>query len=222
MFLLDDTIIYSATDMAKAASCEFGLLRELDEKLGLIPKAETHEDLLMKRIAQLGNAHEDRELRALTAQLGEYDATTGTGVYQVATQKSMSREHLQDAHDKTMEALRKGADVLYQATFFDGRLVGFADFLIRGEDGAYAVWDTKLARHVKIPALLQLAAYADQLERAGIPVAPEAHLRLGDQSQTSHPLVDLLPVYRERRAKLERMVDEHQASGASIEWNDDS
>lgn len=46
--------------------------------------------------------------------------------------------------------------MIYQGAFFGGRLVGFADFLVKHEDG-YAVYDTKLARHAKVPALLQLA-----------------------------------------------------------------
>ncbi len=50
---------------------------------------------------------------------------------------------------------------------FDGRFLGFADFLVR--DGErYQVVDTKLARSEKVTALLQLAAYADALAgRAG-------------------------------------------------------
>ena len=45
---------------------------------------------------------------------------------------------------------------------FDGRFVGFADFLVRDGD-QYRVTDTKLARSPKTTALLQLAAYADAL-----------------------------------------------------------
>src|SRR6266568_3329082 len=50
----------------------------------------------------------------------------------------------------------------YQATFFDGRWLGKADFLLRVDEpsdlGAhsYEVADTKLARHAKARALLQV------------------------------------------------------------------
>ena len=56
---------------------------------------------------------------------------------------------------------------------FDGRFVGFADFLVLEDAEAgdrYRLRDTKLARSVKVEALLQLAAYADTLaarRRAG-------------------------------------------------------
>ena len=52
---------------------------------------------------------------------------------------------------------------IYQAAMFDGRFVGFADFLVLGRLTGTALRDTKLARSVKVEALLQLAAYADTL-----------------------------------------------------------
>ncbi len=61
--------------------------------------------------------------------------------------------------------------VVYQAGFFDGEFLGYADFVERGDDG-WVVCDAKLAREAHAKALLQLAAYADQLDRADLPVAP--------------------------------------------------
>jgi hypothetical protein len=46
----------------------------------------------------------------------------------------------------TEEALRRGADVVYQAILTDGRWLGKADFVERQRDGWYEVVDTKLAR----------------------------------------------------------------------------
>ena len=62
---------------------------------------------------------------------------------------------------------------------FDGRFVGFADFLLLDED-RYRLRDTKLARSVKVEALLQLAAYAETLTAAGIAVHDEVELVLGN------------------------------------------
>ena len=99
-----------------------------------------------------------------------------------------------------------GADVVFQATFFDGEFVGFADFLIREDNGAYAVWDTKLARHPRVTALLQLAAYGDQLLAAGVKVAPHTTLVLGDNSHSVHRMHELLPVFRDRRDRFKSLV----------------
>ena len=65
--------------------------------------------------------------------------------------------------------MAEGADVVFQATFFDGRWRGHADFLIRADRpsrlGAwsYDVADTKLARRVKAGAIIQMCVYADLL-----------------------------------------------------------
>ena len=43
---------------------------------------------------------------------------------------------------------------------------------------------------------------------------------LGDDSSSEHRLVDILPVYRRRRARLEVLVDERVADSAATEWGD--
>jgi predicted RecB family nuclease len=81
---------------------------------------------------------------------------------------------LRAAAAQTLDAMRGGADVVYQATFFDGSWRGHADFLLRREhqqgepDSAFGSWhyevaDTKLARHVKASAILQICSYVEQL-----------------------------------------------------------
>ena len=118
-----------------------------------------------------------------------------------------------------MRAVERRAPVIYQAAMFDGRFVGFADFLVF--DGQhYRLRDTKLARSVKVEALLQLAAYADTLARAGVPVAPEVELVLGDGASVSYRVDELLPVYAPRRAALERLLDGHLAAGKPVAWED--
>ncbi len=114
-----------------------------------------------------------------------------------------------------MRAVERRAPVIYQAAMFDGRFVGFADFLVF--DGErYRLRDTKLARSVKVEALLQLAAYADTLAAAGVPVAHEVELVLGDGATASYRVDELLPVYLPRRAALQRLLDDHLAGGTAV------
>ena len=64
--------------------------------------------------------------------------------------------------------------MVYQAAFAGERFVGFADFLVRGDDGRWQVWDTKnRAGTASVAALLQLAAYGDRLWAMGVPVADD-------------------------------------------------
>ncbi|MDT5315453.1 MAG: hypothetical protein QOE74_4473 [Mycobacterium sp.] len=210
VFVIDDRVVYSASDLAAAARCEYALLRAFDAKLGRGPRMRV-EDELLARTSTLGDEHERRELDDLRTEFG--DVT-------IIGRPNYTATGLRAAFDQTMRAVERRSSVIYQAAMFDGRFAGFADFLIL-EDGRYRVADTKLARSAKVEALLQLAAYAHTLETAGVPVAPEAEILLGDGALARYRLDELVPVYLPRRAALERLLDEHYASGRTVSWADE-
>jgi uncharacterized protein len=210
VFVTGDCIVYSASDLAAAARCEYALLRDFDAKLGRGP-AVSVEDELLARTAALGTEHERRRLDQYRDEFGDGVAVIGRPAYTLAG--------LTAAAEATRRAIANHAPVVYQAAMFDGRFVGFADFLVLdGEQ--YRVTDTKLARSAKVPALLQLAAYADALAGAGVAVAPEAELELGDGTVAHYRVGDLIPVYRSQRALLQRLLDEHHAAGTPVRWED--
>ena len=62
-------------------------------------------------------------------------------------------------------------------------------------------------------ALLQLAAYGDQLIKLGLDPAPRVTLVLGNLERSIHSLADLLPVYRERRDRFRALTAAHRVSG---------
>jgi predicted RecB family nuclease len=210
VFVADDQVIYSASDLAAAARCEYALLRSFDAQLGWgLPVAV--EDTLLARTAKLGGEHEQRHLDELRSLSQESVAVIGRPADTIAG--------LTAAAEATMRAVDRRAPVIYQAAMFDGRFVGFADFLVF--DGErYRLRDTKLARSVKVEALLQLAAYADTLAKAGVPVSPDVDLVLGDGATVSYPVSELLQVYEPRRAELERLLDAHLAGGTAVSWDD--
>jgi uncharacterized protein len=209
VFVADDRVIYSASDLAAAARCEYALLRAFDAKLGRGP-AVAVEDQLLARTAELGGEHEQRHL----------DALRDTAEVAIIGRPSYTVEGLTAAAEATMRAVERRAPVVYQAAMYDGRFAGFADFLVL-EGERYRLCDTKLARSVKVEALLQLAAYADTLARAGVPVAPEVELVLGDGATARYRIDELLPVYLPRRAALQRLLDAHLASDKSVSWDDE-
>lgn len=235
MFLLerDDagTLVHSASDLVIAGECEFRLLRGLDELLGRSPRRPREEDEMLARTAALGEDHERRVLDGHLRTFGPADAGRPGGVLEVPAARRMARDELIEAHARTLAAMEQGADVVYQASFFDGRFHGRADFLVRDPLGEmvhgggapqprYAVHDSKLARRTKVRALLQLAAYADQLMDARIDPTDEVHLVLGTGETTSHRLADLLPVFRKRRTRLLEVLDTHVADDAPVTWDD--
>ena len=209
MFVDGGVVIYSASDLAAAARCEYALLRAFDAKLGRGPQVAV-EDELLARTSKLGGEHEQRHLDELR---DAHDVVTiGTPRYTV--------EGLTAAAEQTLRAIERRAPAIYQAAMFDGRFVGFADFLVLDGD-RYLLRDTKLARSVKVEALLQLAAYADALTRAGIPIADEVELKLGDGVINRFRVDELLPVYQPRRAALQDLLDTHYASGRPVAWEDE-
>ena len=214
MFIADDRVIYSASDLAAAARCEYALLRVFDAALGRGP-AVTGADPLLARTAALGDQHEHRQLELLRDQVDGDVAVIGRppAPYTVAS--------LTAAAQATTRAVDARSTLIYQAAMFDGRFLGFADFL-RLDDGRYRVGDTKLAHSAKVEALLQLAAYADTLAGAGVPVADEAELILGTGAVARYRVDELVPVYRERRRALQRLLDEHYAADAPVDWTDDT
>lgn len=212
VFVTGNSVVYSASDLASAASCQYALLRDFDAKLGRGP-AVAVEDELLARTAVLGEQHERRRLDTLRDQFVDQIAVIERPAYTFAG--------LTAAAEATQRAIANRAPVVYQAAMFDGRFIGFADFLIR-EGGQYRVADTKLARSPKVTALLQLAAYADALAGTGVPVAPEAELELGDGTVVRYRVDDLIPVYRSQRALLQRLLDNHLATGVAIRWEDES
>jgi uncharacterized protein len=211
VFVSGGSVIYSASDLAAAARCEYALLRAFDAKLGR-GAAVSVEDELLARTAKLGGEHEQRHLDELRELSEENVAIIGRPEYTV--------DGLTAAAEATMHAVQRRAPVIYQAAMFDGRFAGFADFLVLDSD-QYLLRDTKLARSVKVEALLQLAAYADTLSRAGVPVAAEVELVLGDGATVRYRVDELLPVYLSRRAGLQRLLDDHLAGGSAVTWEDE-
>ncbi|WP_138416282.1 TM0106 family RecB-like putative nuclease [Sinomonas gamaensis] len=220
MFFLgsQSQLVFSASDVVTAAKCEFALLRQLDEKLGLAPKL-TIDDPMRERAARLGDRHELRVLDEFRALYGPWTPGRQRGVAEISEAESMERGVLEAKHEESLDAMRSGADVVYQAGFFDGHFHGRSDFLVRQPDGRYQVFDTKLARHAKVEALLQLAAYGEQLEKAGFLPSDRVSLILGTKEEVSFSLPDLLPAYRERRRRVTQLTADHLALGTAARWD---
>lgn len=220
MYLLEDgTLVTSASDLTTASGCEFAFLRRLDMKLGWWAGDEPEPDAMLKRTSDLGGVHEQRLLQRYRSEYGE-------SLVELVKLDKPTTDQLREHADRTLQALRDLAPVVYQGVFYDETdpshpFVGYADFLKRQEDSRYRVIDTKLARHVKVTALLQLAAYHEQLVKLGVPVDDTVELILGDdQSETFH-IDDIRPVFQRRRERMRSLVQDHRAAGQPVQWGDD-
>lgn len=228
MQLIDGRPVFAATDLVGFLACGHRLALERAAMVGLVAKP-VRNDPTIELVAKRGLEHERRYLEDLRAQ-GlrvveiEKDGSTVLPLVEGAAGSAVEPPRdpgaeLRAAADQTIAALRDGADVVYQATFFDGTWRGHADFLLRrdhepGEpDSAfgpyhYEVADTKFARHVKASAILQICSYVEQLT-AIQGIQPEfLYVVLGGRARPTDQLRvdDYMAYYRRVKAEFEAAV----------------
>ena len=214
MQLLDGAPVFSATDLVGFLACGHRFELERAALAGLVKKP-IRNDPTIELVQERGYEHEKRYLEDLRA--------VGRTIVEITRDGSVAntREGLRAATAATIEALRAGADVVYQATFFDEAWRGHADFLLRVEHAAgeppsafgawhYEVADTKLARHVKAGAVLQVCSYVDQLERIQGSRPELLHIALGGSARETISLRvdDYMAYYRRVKADFLEAANE--------------
>ncbi|MEX1334908.1 MAG: TM0106 family RecB-like putative nuclease, partial [Candidatus Limnocylindrales bacterium] len=185
MQILDGQPVYSATDLVGFLACDHLTDLERCKQLGLVEKPE-RSDPELEIIIKRGFEHEKTYIDRLRA--------AGREVRDVSSERSgeVDRgEHYRAQAAATREAIERGDDVIFQACFFDGTWLGFADFLLRVDDPyaplgwAYEVADTKLAHSVKAGALLQICVYNEMLEAIQGVYPERMHVALGGREKAT-------------------------------------
>lgn len=195
--------LYSPRDVLAVLECEHRLKLEHAAAHGLVERPPQGDDATLELVKAHGLRHE----RAVLDELRE--------AFDVVTIDTPGHDELAliDAGKATEAAMNAGAPVIYQAVLLVDGFLGYADFLL-GVDLAtgaplcdeqgrqlYEPVDTKLARHAKTTALLQVACYADALVRLGR-TPRRVHLWLGDGAREVVPAADVLPLAREYRERV--------------------
>jgi predicted RecB family nuclease len=190
--------MFSPTSIANFLACQHLTALNRAEAAGEIKKpffADPGLDLLIK----LGQAHEEAYLAHLTEQ--------GLRIVEIPTDGSR-----RDAAARTVEAIRGGAEVIYQASFLDDQWYGRADFLIRvqrpSDLGAfsYGVVEAKLARSTKARAIIQLCFYSDLLSQIQGPVPEFMHVVLGGGAAPEKFLVSHYLAYFRKSGEILKPV----------------
>ena len=204
--------VLSPSDLVTHLACAHATeldRRVVEGELGRPDGPDPDLDVLRRR----GDEHERAQLAAFVE--------AGRSVVEIRCPGS-GADDLRAAEADTLAAMRAGADVVFQATFFDGRWRGHADFLLRSEApsdlGAwsYDVADAKLARRVKPSALVQLCAYAEQVARLQ-GVWPEALVVItGDGAHHRHRSADVAAYHRLVKARFESVMDSELEPTAAV------
>jgi len=188
MELRDGTTYFSPSDLTAFLACEHLTRLELAVARGELVKpafANPEADLVKRK----GEEHEAEFLASLRER--------GLRVERIPFDFDWAA-----AAEATAEAMRAGADVVYQACFVDGNWRGFADFLVRQHDGTYEAVDTKLARHAKPYHVLQLCFYTEQIACLQGSEPRRMHIALGSGETETFQYVDFAAYFRRVRQRF--------------------
>ena len=209
MYRADGRWVVSATDLVGYLECEHLNGLSMVHALGGLerpPPNPADEDAL-EVVRRRGYEHEQRYLESLRAD----DRCI------VEIRESRTDDEVRFAASLTRQAIADGADVIFQATFFDesGPLSwrGHADFLervpdVKSDSGSfvYEPVDTKLAHNVKAGAVLQLCQYASQVAEIQQHEPRLLHIELGDGERASFRYASVAAYFRHARRRFETAI----------------
>ena len=204
-------LIISATDLVGFLACGHLTHLERAQAAGLVNKPDRGDDPAVELLRWRGGKHEERYIELLEAE--------GRQITDLAGNKQLSYA---EQAERTVDAMRHGDEVIYQGTVFDGRWLGYPDFLLRVPgssalgDWHYEVSDTKLAHSAKASALVQICSYVEQVERIQKVEPEKVQVVTGGAQVERHEFrtAEMMAYYRYARQRFEEALDEAQVGPA--------
>jgi len=190
----DGSYLFSATDLVNFLGCSHATVLDLGGITAQLDRDKPSES--EKLLHRKGNEHEVAYFQTLKQQ--------GKTVAEIPTKLCATERVV-----RTLDALRTGIDVVYQAALLEGQWGGFADFLIKTQqpsdlgDYSYEVTDTKLAKCADVKHVVQLCVYSDLLASLQGVIPRETHLVLGDGKRVSFRVEDFASYVRHARRRFE-------------------
>jgi uncharacterized protein len=206
MRLVDEILRLSATDLANHLGCVHVSQLNRGFAEGRLRKPVWNDPIGML-LRERGWQHEK-------AYLSHLHATRGGAVVEIPPENGA------DGVDKTIRAMRAGADIIYQAPLGNERWFGRADFLCKIErpsalgSWSYEVTDAKLATETRAGTVLQLLVYSELLAAAQGVVPERAHVVAPHHGFVPEPyrLADYEAYYRLVKRRLEAALAEPSAA----------
>ena len=210
MQLIDQRLAYSATDLVGFLECRH--LANLERAATLRHlRRPIRDDPVLDRMARRGQEYEARYLEELRAK--------GRAIAEIRPPDTVSpSRQIRSEQAATLQAMRRGAEVIYQAVLLHERRLGYADFLQRVEtpsdlgSWSYEVVDTKLARQPSAPAVLQICMYSELLSVMQGLKPERMHLVLGgvERQTVSLRVADYAAYYRLVARDFETLLDDSE------------
>jgi predicted RecB family nuclease len=201
-------VLLSPTDLANHLACAHLTTLELAAVRGDLERP-VRENPQAELIRRKGDEHELAYLARLRAE--------GREIVEIERD-----DDLASAAARTEAVLRAGGEVVYQGVLASGGWRGIADFLVRVDEPSalgpfsYEAWDTKLARHAKPAAVLQLTFYSHELERIQGRLPQRMHVVLGTGDVESFRPADFAAYFRRVQGRLVHFVQRGQTPSGSV------
>jgi predicted RecB family nuclease len=200
MLKIDGGIELSATDLVGYLNCHYLTDLNLAVANGVLQKPK-HWDPTLDLLRERGAIHEDKFIDHLKSDGNEIVTIQGNGLDNTAV-------------TRTADAMRSGAQIIYQGAFRSAGWGGRTDVLRRIEvpselgDWSYEVIDTKLSRETKGGTVLQLSLYSDLVAsvQGHMPEWMYVVVPWSDYEPQSYRTVDFSAYYRRVKYALNQRL----------------
>jgi predicted RecB family nuclease len=199
MQILAGRLLLSATDLVSFLGCRHATY--LDRRDLTDPVEIPERDAATVLIFEKGIEHERRYLASLKARGFSVVEIPGEG-FDVPERTALTRE-----------AMRDGAEVIYQAALIAPFWLGYADFLERVEKASslgawtYEAVDTKLPRRAKPEHVIQLTTYSKLIGNEQDRVPARMHIQLGNNERVSLRVSDFAHYHSIAERRLETFAN---------------
>ena len=197
MKIIDEKIQFSPTDLNNFVSCKYIIKNNLLVKDLNIQKKDKTADQRLR--IEHGIKHEENHLKILKDK-NKKNITINP--------KQPSLKKIED----TIDALKKGYDLIYKAYLRDGDFGGELDFLLKVKDKSklgdysYEVYDTKVTKNLKPKHVLQITGYSYLLSKAQGLIPSNMYLIDGSGNYNSYKVSEFIDYFLYTKKNFEEFV----------------
>jgi uncharacterized protein len=216
LFVVGDRVVYGATDLVRAARCEFALLRALDAELGTVgPLPGDDSDC-----ATADHASDVAETTAFDRVLGDIRQRYAGTLIEISPVGALpdSLAALSTAHTETLAAVDTGAPAVRNPVVFDGEMFASPDLLTRTADGI-RLHGVDTDGCGPVATALRITVAAALFEQRSIRVDPQLSVH-SETGVRPVALSDTRPVYLARRHRIAEILAEHSSELLPVQWGD--
>ena len=199
MIIEKNKFYISPTDLNNFVSCNYHAFNDLNEDIKGLKKKEPSEDMKLWR--KYGKDHEKNYFEKLKNKYSNNITINPTKSYD-------------DRYKDTVEAIKKGYDLIYKAYFIEDEFRGEADFIIKNNEKSklgnfsYEVYDTKITKNLKPLHVLQITSYSYLISKITGILPKLMHLVDGNNEHHSYKVTEFLDYFKFTRSKFKKFLSD--------------